>query len=109
MTTVNLNNLGYRDEPFVLVNDVAQIFYVKDISTKPRKRKDKKMNTSHDEPKQHIVLLGKRIIVGVEDKTDMSEDYNKFDKILPFRVNTDPTILLNKEDTPWLWCRWRCW
>jgi hypothetical protein len=51
MTTVDLNNLDYRDEPFVLANDVAQIFYVKDMSTKPRKRKDKKMNTSHDEPK----------------------------------------------------------
>jgi hypothetical protein len=105
MTTVDLNNLGYRDEPFVLANDVAQIFYVKDMSTKPRKRKDKKTNTSHDEPKRHIVCSGKRIIVGVEDKTDMSEDYNKFDKIPPFRVNTDPTILLNNEDTPWLRCR----
>jgi hypothetical protein len=104
MTMVDLN-LGYRDEPFVLANDVTQIFYVKDMSTKPRKRKDKKTNTSHDEPKRHIVLSGKRIIVGVEDKTDMSQDYNKFDEIPPFRVNTDPTILLNKEDTPWLRCR----
>jgi hypothetical protein len=105
MTTVDLNNLAYMDEPFVLANDVAQVFYVKDMSTKPRKRKDKKTNTSHDEPKRHIVLSGKRIIVGVEDKTDMSEDYNKFDEIPPFRVNTDPTLLLNKEDTPWLRCR----
>jgi hypothetical protein len=63
------------------------------------------MNTSHDEPKHHIVLSGKRIIVGVEDKTDMLEDYNKFDEIPSFRVNTDPTILLNKEDTLWLRCR----
>ena len=39
MTTVDLNNLGYRDEPFVLANDVAQVFYVKDMSTKPKKRK----------------------------------------------------------------------
>jgi hypothetical protein len=105
MTMVDLNNLGYRDELFVLANDVAQIFYVKDMSTKPRKRKDKQTNTSHDEPKRHIVLSGKRIIVGVEDKTDMSEDYKKFDEIPSFRVNTDPTILLNKEDTPWLRCR----
>jgi hypothetical protein len=72
MTMVDLNNLGYRDEPFILANDVAQIFYVKDMSTKPRKRKDKQMNTSHDEPKRHIVLSGKKIIVGVEDKTDKS-------------------------------------
>jgi len=102
MTTVDLNNLGYRDEPFVLAKDVAQVFYVKDMSTKPRKRKDKKTNTSCDEPKRHIVLSGKRNIVGVEDKTDMSEDYNQFGEISPFKVNTDPSIKLNDEDTPWL-------
>jgi hypothetical protein len=99
MTTVDLNNLAYRDEPFVLANDVARVFYVKDISTKPRKRKDKQTNTSYDEPKRHIVLSGKRNIVGLEDKTDMSEDYNKFHEIPPFKVNTD---LLNNEDAPWL-------
>ena len=69
------NNLAYADEPFFLANDVAQVFYVKDISTKPRKRKDKEANASYDDPKRHIVLSGKRNIVGVDDKTDMSEDY----------------------------------
>jgi hypothetical protein len=98
MTTVDLNNLAYRDEPFVLANDVAQVFYVKDMSTKLRKRKDKQTNTSYDEPKCHIVLSGKRNIVGLEDRTDMSEDYNKFHEIPPFKVNTDPHILLNNED-----------
>ena len=102
MTTVDLNNLGYREEPFVLAKDVAQDFYVKDMSTKSRKRKDKKTNTSCDEPKRHIILSGKRNIVGVEDKTDMSEDYNQFGEIPPFKVNTDPSIKLNDEDTPWL-------
>src|SRR3989337_1792159 len=100
---MDLNKLGYTNEPFILANDVAQVFYVKDMSTKPRKRKDKEANTSYDEPKRHIVLLGKRNIVGVEDKTDMSEDYNKFDEIPPFTVKTDPSILLNDEDSPWLW------
>ena len=52
-------------------------------------------NTS-DEPKRHIVLSGKRNIVGVEDKTNMSEDYDKFDEIPLFKVNTDPNITLNK-------------
>jgi hypothetical protein len=102
MTTVDLNNLAYRDGLFVLANDVAQVFYVKDISTTPRKRKDKQTNTSYDEPKHHIVLSGKKNIVGLEDKTDMSEDYNKFHEIPPFKVNTDPSILLNNEDAPWL-------
>jgi hypothetical protein len=103
MTTVDLNNLAYMDEAFILANDVAQVFYVKDMSTRTKKRKDKQSkNASYDEPKRHIVLSGKRNIVGVEDKSDMSEDYNKFHEIPPFRVKSDPSILLNNEDTPWL-------
>ena len=39
MTTVDLKNLGYINEPFVLANDVAQVFYVKDMSSRPRKTK----------------------------------------------------------------------
>jgi hypothetical protein len=73
MTTMDLNNLGYRDEPFVLANDVAQVFYVKDMSSKSKSRKHKATNTSYDEPECHIVLSGKRNIMGVEDKTEMSE------------------------------------
>ena len=102
MTTVDLNNLAYADKPFVLGNDVAQVFYVKDMSTKPRKRKDKEENASYDEPKRHIVLSGKRDIVGVEGKTDMSEDYEKFHEIPPFKIKGHPSTLLNDEDYPWL-------
>jgi hypothetical protein len=101
MTTLDLNNLAYMDEPFVLANDVAQVFYVKDMSTKTRKRNQQK-KTPSDEPKHHIVLSGKRNIVGIDDKTDMSVDYNKFNEILHFKVKTDPSILLNDEDSPWL-------
>jgi hypothetical protein len=32
----------------------------------------------------------------------MLQDYNKFDKIPPFKVNTDPSILLNNEYASWL-------
>ncbi|XP_037469237.1 uncharacterized protein LOC119341469, partial [Triticum dicoccoides] len=102
MTMMDFNNLGYLDEPFVLAKDVAQVFYLKDMSSKPRKRKDKKtISTSCDDPKRHIVLSGKRNIVGVEDKTDMSEDYDMFGEIPPFKVNIDPSIKLNDEDAPW--------
>jgi hypothetical protein len=103
MTTVDLNNLGYVGEPFVLAKDVAQVFYVKDMSSVPKKRKNKQAtDTSNNEPRRHIVLSGKRNIVGVEDKTDMSEDYEDFVEIPPFAVKADPTILLNNEDAPWL-------
>ena len=88
MTTVDLNNLAYADEPFVLANDVVQVFYVKDMSTKLRK-KYKEANTSYDEPKCHIVLSGKTDILGVDGKTDMSEDYEKFHEIPPFNVKAD--------------------
>ena len=40
--------------------------------------------------------------MGVEDKTDMSSDYDKFDEIPPLTVKTDPSITLNNEDSPWL-------
>ncbi|KAK1633133.1 hypothetical protein QYE76_007448 [Lolium multiflorum] len=85
MTTVDLKNLGNDTEPFGLASEVAQVFDVKDMSSKPKKRKERQEDTSYDEPKRHIVLSGKINIVGVEDKTDMSEDYNKFDDIPPFK------------------------
>nr|AAU90144.1 putative polyprotein [Oryza sativa Japonica Group] len=52
-----------------------------------------------DEPKRHVVLPGKRKIVGVENKTD--EDYDQFDGQPPFTVTIDPSILLTNEDTPY--------
>ena len=74
---------------------------MKDMSTKPKKGKNND-NDSDNEPKRHIVLLEKRNMMGIEDRSDMSEDYEKNDGIPPFTVNSDPSILLNNEDTPWL-------
>jgi hypothetical protein len=51
MTIVDLNNLGYRNEPFVLAKDVNQVFYVKDMSTKPKK--GKVSHSSLREKKRH--------------------------------------------------------
>ena len=73
---------------------------MKDMSTKPKKGKNN--NDSDNEPKHHIVLLGKRNIMGIEDRSGMSEDYEKNDGIPPFTVNSDPSVLLNDEDTLWL-------
>jgi len=39
MTTEDLKNFGYENEPFVLAKDVALIFYVKDMSSRPKKKK----------------------------------------------------------------------
>jgi hypothetical protein len=97
MTIVDLNNIGYRNDPFVLAADVNQVFYVKDMSTKPKRGKHDEKKTN--EPKRHIVLTGKRNIVGIEDKSDVSEDYEKDERIPLFCMAKDPDILLAAEDT----------
>ena len=96
---MDLNNIGYTDKPFVLAKDVNQVFYVKDMSTKPKRGKN---NDPINEPKRHIDLSGKRNIVGIKNKSDISEDYEKDDRIPLFTVNKDLSIQLNDEDTPWL-------
>jgi hypothetical protein len=73
---------------------------VKDMSSKPKK--DMSSKSKNDEPKRHIVLLRKRKIIGIEDISDKSEDFDQFDDLLPFSVNVDPSILLSKEDAPYL-------
>jgi hypothetical protein len=95
MTTVDLKELGYRDEPFVLAKDVTQVFYVKDMSSKLEKDKSSKSTkdkSQDDEPKHHIALAGKRKIVGVDDVTD-EEEYNKAEDMTPFTVDVDTSIL----------------
>jgi hypothetical protein len=62
MTNVNFRFLGYREQPFVLAKDVTQVFYVKDPYVA-------------NKVEHHIVLHGKRKIVGVEDVVD-EEEYN---------------------------------
>ena len=98
MIIVDFKKIGYKDEPFVLAKDIAQVFYVKDMSSKPKKNQGK----FDDEPKRHIVLSGKRKIIGVEDISDKSEDFDHFGDRPPFSVDVDPSILLSKEDAPYL-------
>ena len=59
MTTMDLNNVGYKDEPSVLAADMSQVFYVKDMSTKPKRGKNDDNSKVNHEPKRHIVLFRK--------------------------------------------------
>ena len=74
------------------------------MSSKPKKKSDKtpEADKAGNELKWHIVLPGKRKVVGVEDISDNSEDYNQIDDVPPFSIDVDPGILLSKEDTPYL-------
>ena len=98
MTIVDFKKIGYKDGLFVLAKDVTLVLYVKDMSSKPKKNQGK----SEDEPKRHIVLPGKRKIIGVEDISDKSEDFDQFDDRPPFSVDVKNNILLSKEDAPYL-------
>ena len=93
MTAVDLNNVDYKDEPFVLAADMSLVFYMKDMSSKPKRWKNNDNLKVNHELKPHIILHGKRNIVGIEDKSNMLNDYERYDQIPPFKVNKDPNIL----------------
>jgi len=89
ITIVDFKKNGYKDKPFILDKDVTQVFYVKDMSSKPNKNQAE----SDNEPKRHIVLPRKRKIIGVEDISDKSEDFDQFGDRPPFSVDVNPSIL----------------
>ena len=82
--SVDLRNVGYKTEPFVLVKDVLQVFYVPDTVRTMR----------------HIVLPGKRRIIGVHNAVD-EEEFNQFDEIPPFATCELPRLNAN-DKTPYL-------
>src|SRR5438128_1947113 len=65
-TTVDLSVAGFKDNSWILANNVAHVFYI----TNPTNKKKK------------IVLPGKQQIARVENVTD-AEEYNQFNEILP--------------------------
>ncbi|KAD3640956.1 hypothetical protein E3N88_30179 [Mikania micrantha] len=73
-TLVDLTSDGCASEPFVLVIQVTQVFYVNDPS----------------KPRFHIVLQGKRHILGVDNVTN-EDEYDQFDDLPPFSVGIRPT------------------
>ena len=64
LTAVDLNNIGHKDEPWVLADRVAHVFYVVDPSNQ----------------KRHVVVSGKQRIVGVEKEVD-DENYNEYEEM----------------------------
>ena len=65
--TVDCNLLGYHDDPFILAKQAKQVFYVVDPADK----------------KRHVVLAGKRHIVGIGDVVD-EDDYDNVDEAESF-------------------------
>jgi hypothetical protein len=64
LTLVDLKNVGHQDDPWVLADHVAQIFYVLDPKTG-----------------KCVVVSGKQKIVGVENVEDNDEDVSLFEEM----------------------------
>jgi hypothetical protein len=64
LTLVDLKNVGYQNDPWVLANHVTLVFYVLDLETG-----------------KHVVVSRKQKIVGVENMEDNDEYINQFDEM----------------------------
>jgi hypothetical protein len=67
LTLVDLKNVGHHDDPWVLADRVAQVFYVLDLETG-----------------KYVVVSGKQKIVKVENVEDNDEDVNQFEEMSLF-------------------------
>jgi hypothetical protein len=82
-TNANFRFLGYREQPFVLAKDVTQVFYVN-------------VPNPANKEEHHIVLQGKRKMVGVEDVVD-EEEYHQFDTLPPYGEDITISIIDDTE------------
>jgi hypothetical protein len=64
LTLVDLKNIGHQDDPRLLADRVAQVFYVLDAETR-----------------KYVVVSGKQKIFGVENVKDNDEDVNQFEEM----------------------------
>jgi hypothetical protein len=78
-TIVDLENVGHKDEPWVLTSTVAQVFYILDLK----------------DEKKHIVVLRKQRVVRVDNVEDEVE-YNQFDEVPVFVDTTRINIIETK-------------
>jgi hypothetical protein len=89
LTLVDLANVGYKHDPWVLAERVAQVFSIADP-----------MNV-----KKHIAISGKQRILGVEGVVDV-EDYNQFEELVLFKDHEKRIkkieANISKSEKPWL-------
>jgi len=81
LTIVDLNNIGYKDDQWILASQVAQVLYIVDSAKKTK----------------HVVVPGKQDIIGVEGIDDV-EEYNQYDQMNLF---TDLPQKI-KDEKPWV-------
>jgi hypothetical protein len=83
-TTVDLEHVGYKDEPFVLAEQVSQVFFVRDTRN----------------AKRQVVLPGKKRFVGVENPME-EEEFKQSNEVPPFDASILP-VISESDLTPYL-------
>jgi hypothetical protein len=83
---LDLSKVGYKDDPWILANRDAQIFYAEQIISNNEKK-------STDKSK-HVVFPGKQQAIGVDGVSDL-EDFNQFNDMSLFIDH--PTKIRNVE------------
>ena len=87
MRVLDLKNLGYQDDPWVLASRVAQVFYMPDPQSNLPPKKAK-----------HVVDSGKQHIIGVDGVDDV-EAYNNYDEI-PLFIDFPKKISVVEKNLP---------
>jgi hypothetical protein len=67
LTLIDLKKLGHKDDPWVLADRVAQVFYIIDPETG-----------------KHIVVSAKQKIIRIDNVEDNDEDVNQFEEMSLF-------------------------
>jgi hypothetical protein len=67
LTLVDVKNVGHQDDPWVLADRIAQVFYVLDPETE-----------------KHIIVSRKQKIVRVKNMEDNDNDVNQFEEMSLF-------------------------
>ena len=88
MRVLDLKNLGYQDDPWVLASRVAQVFYMSDPQS----------NLSPKKKTKHVVASGKHHIIGVDGMDDV-EAYNNYDE-MPLFTDFSKKISVVEKNLP---------
>jgi hypothetical protein len=86
---IDLNNVGYKDDPWVLASQVVQVLYIADPAKKTK----------------HVVIHGKPNTIGVDGIDDV-EEYNQYDEMNLFKELPQKMRIveasIRKDDKPWV-------
>jgi bifunctional ADP-heptose synthase (sugar kinase/adenylyltransferase) len=83
---LDLSKVGYKDDPWILANRVAQVFYAEQIISNNEKKSTHKL--------KHVVFPRKQQTIRVDGVSDM-EDFNQFNDMSLFIDH--PTKIRNVE------------